>query len=99
MTLDLHGNLQRIQGANGKLDPHAWLNPCHPEVHRFMTELIADVVRRYSVAGIQLDDHFCFPQELGYDKFTQQLFQQYHAGASAPIDHARSIWIDWVPHG
>jgi uncharacterized lipoprotein YddW (UPF0748 family) len=95
LTRDVQGNLQRIQGANGQLDPHAWLNPCHPDVGRFITELIADVVRRYPVAGIQFDDHFCFPQELGYDRFTQQLFQQQHGGASAPLDRDRSRWNDW----
>ncbi len=76
LMLDLDGNLQRIQGANGKQDPHAWLNPCHDRVRKFMVDLIADLVQRYPVAGIQLDDHFCFPVELGYDPFTSQLFQQ-----------------------
>ncbi len=32
-----------------------------------MVDLITDVVDRYPVAGIQLDDHFAFPVELGYD--------------------------------
>jgi uncharacterized lipoprotein YddW (UPF0748 family) len=76
LTLDLDGNTQRIQGANGKQDPHAWLNPCHDRVRNFMVDLISDVVNRYPVAGIQLDDHFCFPVELGYDRSTQQLFNQ-----------------------
>ncbi len=95
LTIDLRGNLQRIQGANGAIDPHAWLNPCHPEVCKFTIDLITDLVRRYPVAGIQLDDHFCFPQELGYDRLTQELFQQHHAGQSAPIKHDRARWIDW----
>ena len=78
LMLDLHGNTQRIQGANRRQDPHVWLNPSHDRVRKFMVDLITDVVQRYPVAGIQLDDHFSFPVELGYDLFTQQLFQQQH---------------------
>jgi uncharacterized lipoprotein YddW (UPF0748 family) len=76
LLLDSHGNSQRIQGANHQLDPNVWLNPVHDRVRKFMVELIADVVCRYPVVGIQLDDHFSFPVELGYDLFTQQLFKQ-----------------------
>jgi uncharacterized lipoprotein YddW (UPF0748 family) len=95
LTLDINENLLRIQGANGELDPNAWLNPCHYTVRKFMVDLITDVVKRYRVAGIQLDDHFCFPQEMGYDKFSQQLFQQHNFGDIAPIEHDSEVWIEW----
>jgi uncharacterized lipoprotein YddW (UPF0748 family) len=85
LLLDANGNSQRIKGANQTLDPNAWLNPVHDRVRKFMVDLIADVVRRYPVAGIQLDDHFSFPVELGYDSFTQQLFKQQH----------QANWHDW----
>jgi uncharacterized lipoprotein YddW (UPF0748 family) len=85
LTLDVHGKMQRIQGANGKLDPNTWLNPCHDRVRTFMVDLITDVVRRYPVAGIQLDDHFSFPVEMGYDLFTQQLFDRQN----------RLKWDEW----
>jgi uncharacterized lipoprotein YddW (UPF0748 family) len=76
LSLDLSGNTQRIQGANAQKDPNAWLNCCDDRVRQFIIETIADVVRRYPVAGIQLDDHFAFPAELGYDRLTQQLFKR-----------------------
>jgi uncharacterized lipoprotein YddW (UPF0748 family) len=85
LLLDILGNSQRIQGANNKLDPNVWLNPTHDRVRKFMVDLIADVVCRYPVAGIQLDDHFSFPVELGYDLFTQQLFKQQH----------QANWHEW----
>lgn len=85
LLLDKRGNSQRIQGANNKLDPNVWLNPVHDRVRKFMVDLIADVVCRYPVAGIQLDDHFSFPVELGYDLFAQQLFKQQH----------QANWDDW----
>jgi uncharacterized lipoprotein YddW (UPF0748 family) len=95
LTLDINDKPQRVQGANGELDPNVWLNPCHYSVRRFMVDLITEVVKKYPVAGIQLDDHFCFPQELGYDKFTQLSFQQYNFGEMAPIEHDSEIWIEW----
>jgi uncharacterized lipoprotein YddW (UPF0748 family) len=95
LTLDINENIQRIQGANGELDPNAWLNPCHYRVQKFMVDTIVEVVKKYPVAGIQLDDHFCFPQEMGYDKFTQQLFQQHNFGELAPIEHDSEVWLQW----
>lgn len=96
LTLDINETPLRIQGANGELDPNAWLNPCHFRVRKFLVDLIAEVVRNYpGLAGIQLDDHFCFPQEMGYDRFTQQLFQQHNFGEVAPIEHDSETWIAW----
>jgi uncharacterized lipoprotein YddW (UPF0748 family) len=95
ITLDINENPQRIMGANGELDPNVWLNPCHFRVRKFMVDLITEVVKKYPVAGIQLDDHFSFPQELGYDKFSQTLFQQHNFGDIAPIEHDSEIWIEW----
>jgi uncharacterized lipoprotein YddW (UPF0748 family) len=76
LLLDDRGKSQRIKGANNTLDPNAWLNPADDRVRKFMVDLITDVVRRYPVDGIHLDDHFSFPVELGYDLFTQQLFKR-----------------------
>ena len=95
LTLDINETTQRIQGANGELDPNVWLNPCHYRVRKFMVDLITEVVKKYPVAGIQLDDHFCFPQEMGYDKFSQQLFQQHNFGDIAPIEHDSEVWLAW----
>jgi uncharacterized lipoprotein YddW (UPF0748 family) len=94
LALDAQGNRQRTIAASGKQDPNVWLNPCMPQVQGFLVDLITDLVQRYQVAGIQLDDHFGFPQELGYDKFTQDLFKQQR-GKIAPIDHSSSVWLDW----
>jgi uncharacterized lipoprotein YddW (UPF0748 family) len=85
LTIDRLGNLQRIQGANGQLDPQVWLNPCHDRVRQFVVETIGDLVARYPVAGVQLDDHFALPVELGYDELTQHLFAQ----------QPRANWDEW----
>ncbi|NET49126.1 MAG: family 10 glycosylhydrolase [Merismopedia sp. SIO2A8] len=73
----------------------AWLNPCHPEVQGFLTDLIVDVVRRYKVDGIQLDDHFGLPVEFGYDPYTIELYRQDHGGIDPPTDPRNSEWMAW----
>lgn len=72
-----------------------WLNPLHPEVQQFILDLIVEVVEKYDVAGIQLDDHFGLPVELGYDPYTVRLYQQEHQGKSPPTNPKDSEWIRW----
>ena len=56
----------------------AWLNPFHPEVQQLIKGLMLEVILQYKVDGVQLDDHFGIPVELGYDPFTIKLYQQEH---------------------
>jgi uncharacterized lipoprotein YddW (UPF0748 family) len=76
-------------------DPRVWLNPFHPEVQQFITSLIVEVVENYSVEGIQLDDHFGLPVELGYDPFTVKLYQQEHQGKTPPNNPKDQAWMRW----
>jgi uncharacterized lipoprotein YddW (UPF0748 family) len=64
-------------------------------VQQFIVDLIVEVVTQYDVAGIQLDDHFGLPVELGYDPFTVRLYQQEHHGKSPPNDPLDSEWMRW----
>ncbi len=72
-----------------------WLNPFHPSVQKFILDLIVEVVTQYDVAGIQLDDHFGLPVELGYDPFTVRLYQQEHRGKNPPDNPLNSEWMRW----
>jgi uncharacterized lipoprotein YddW (UPF0748 family) len=72
-----------------------WLNPAHPEVQDFLTDLIGDVVSRYSIEGIQLDDHFAMPIAMGYDPFTIELYRKEHDGLSPPDDPSDPSWMTW----
>lgn len=38
--------------------PQLWLDPGEPEVHRHTLAVILDVVRRYDIDGVHLDDYF-----------------------------------------
>ena len=76
----------------------AWLNPMHPEVRQFLIDLIVDVVERYPVDGIQLDDHFSLPISMGYDPYSVKLYQESHGGALPPEDPSAPGWIAWRAH-
>ena len=63
-------------------DGKYWLNPTHPEVQKFLTGLIGEVVENYEIDGIQLDDHFGIPRSMGFDAFTLGLFNKDNPGAA-----------------
>ncbi|MEB3310026.1 MAG: glycoside hydrolase family 10 protein [Snowella sp.] len=92
----------------GKTHERVWLNPLRPDVQKFISNLILEVVQNYDVDGIQLDDHFGYPADFGYDAFTLKLYQQDHAGKLPPhppvldpqadcvvADAAWQEWVNW----
>lgn len=97
LTLDSRGEQIRLKSHDSnKPDAQVWLNPCQLDVQKFIVDLIAEFVRKYpEIDGIQLDDHFGFPVELGYDPFTQNLYKQENSGIKAPQNHT-DTWIDWA---
>lgn len=83
--------------VHGENNEHrlVWLTPAHPEVQKFLTELIVEVVKKYDVDGIQLDDHFGMPSELGYDDYTIALYQKEHFGRLPSEDFQDPEWMSW----
>lgn len=96
LTLDKNGNSIRTKTIDGKPDHFVWFNPCHPEVQNFIVELIADVATRYAVDGIQLDDHFGFPVELGQDSFTRELYGVENRGKPLSSDPKNADRLKWT---
>ncbi len=90
--------LYAMHGANLRTSPlkdlRVWLNPAHPEVRARFVGLIEEIVQRCNVDGIQLDDHFAWPVELGYDDFTRGLFRA-ETGREPPDDHTDRFWMRW----
>ena len=76
-------------------EPRVWLNPAHPGVQDLMVNLLSEVVERYRVDGIQLDDHFGMPVEMGYDPYTVALYRAEHRGADPPTDPEDPAWMRW----
>ena len=91
--------VQRQDGSTvwweGKTHQRVWLNPLHPQVQQFITDLVVELVGNYDVDGIQVDDHFGYPSEFGYDEYTVALYQSEHQGQKPPTDPKDEDWIRW----
>ena len=74
--------------------PMVWLNPAHPEVRARFIGLVVEVLKRCRMDGIQLDDHFAWPIEMGYDPYTVALYQD-EKGIAPPKDHTNRVWMTW----
>lgn len=72
----------------------AWLNPFHPEVQQFITNLVMELVTQYNIDGIQFDDHMSLPYEFGYDKYTVGLYTQ-ETQNRAPTNPQEPEWVRW----
>ncbi|MEM1367358.1 MAG: glycoside hydrolase family 10 protein [Cyanobacteria bacterium P01_H01_bin.15] len=90
---------QRADGSTvwleGGQHERVWLNPIMPQVQDFLTALLVEIVERYDIDGIQVDDHFGYPSDFGYDSFTVDLYQAEHNGQAPPEDPKDDAWIDW----
>ena len=91
-------SLYALHGANLQTSPlrdlRVWLNPAHPGVRARFIGLIEETVNRCRVDGIQLDDHFAWPVELGYDDTTRALYRQ-QTGQEPPDDATDRSWMRW----
>ncbi len=87
--------------SNGKrivkegIHERVWLNPFRPDVQQFIEDLIVEIVKNYDVDGIQFDDHFGLPSELGYDAYTVALYKKEHNGQAPPLDSKNPEWVNW----
>ncbi|WP_353932915.1 glycoside hydrolase family 10 protein [Okeanomitos corallinicola TIOX110] len=72
----------------------AWLNPFHPEVQQFITNLLVELAYKYDIDGIQFDDHTSLPHEFGYDKYTVSLYRQ-EMQKNPPANSQDPEWVKW----
>ncbi|BAQ65108.1 glycoside hydrolase family 10 protein [Geminocystis sp. NIES-3709] len=90
---------QRQDGSKiwleGNVHERVWLNPLNPEVQNFIADLILEIVSKYDIDGIQVDDHFGYPSQFGYDPYTVELYRREHQGNLPPLDSKNPDWIQW----
>ena len=91
LTARQDGSVVVMQGRH----PRKWLNPLRPEVQELLLGMISEVVTRYDIDGIQLDDHFGMPVELGYDDYTVTRYRAEHDGDDPPDDPQEPEWVRW----
>jgi uncharacterized lipoprotein YddW (UPF0748 family) len=72
----------------------SWLNPFHPQVQKFIKDLVLEIVTNYDADGIQFDDHMSLPNEFGYDKYTIDLYTK-ETGSPPPSNPQDAAWIRW----
>ena len=71
-----------------------WLNPFHPEVQKFISELVLEAVSNYDLDGIQFDDHTSLPKTFGYDRYTLDLYRK-ETKKQAPANVDDPAWVKW----
>jgi uncharacterized lipoprotein YddW (UPF0748 family) len=79
----------------GGVIPRRWMNPFHPQVQKFLLELVDEVMTTYEVDGFQFDDHLGLPVEFGYDPYTVALYRADHNGQAPPDDPQDAEWLAW----
>lgn len=73
-----------------------WLNPVTAPVRRLLVELAIDACTRLPLDLIQLDDHFAWPVDLGYDPTTLAAWQRTRAGRLDPLPAPDApAWVSW----
>jgi uncharacterized lipoprotein YddW (UPF0748 family) len=91
LTQKADGSKTSKEGAHERV----WLNPLNPEVQKFIKSLLVEVVKNYDVDGVQLDDHFGYPYQYGYDPLTVKMYQSEHQGKNPPPDPKDVEWTNW----
>lgn len=87
---------RNAQGKFESSDGSAWLNPIHQEVQQFMFDLVLEAADKFDLDGIQLDEHFTWPDPaMGYDEYTKKAFADEHFGQDPPVDGSNVAWLKW----
>lgn len=71
-----------------------WLNPFHPKVQEFITNLVVEIMSQYDADGIQFDDHMSLPHEFGYDPYTVAWYTQ-ETQNNPPTNPEDPDWVGW----
>ncbi|CAN1209069.1 Glycosyl hydrolase-like 10 domain-containing protein [Tumidithrix helvetica PCC 7403] len=89
-TQQRDGSTTSISGAGEVM----WLNPFHPEVQQFITDLVLETITQYDADGVQFDDHMSLPNEFGYDRYTIALYKQ-ETKKNPPANPSDPAWMRW----
>lgn len=95
---DLHPDWvsKDITGVQTNKNGFYWLNGFHPQVQKFMTDMIVECVSKYpGLDGVQGDDRLpALPSNAGYDDFTKQLYKT-ETGKDVPTNPKETEFFNW----
>jgi len=84
-----------IAGNQTQKNNFYWLNGFHPEVQKFVTDMIVECVTKYNVDGVQGDDRLpALPSHAGYDDYTKQLYKT-ETGKDLPATPTETAFFNW----
>ena len=87
-AIDQDGRLVKKNGFE-------WLNAFDPEVQKYISDLMMEVVTNYDVDGVQGDDRLpALPTLGGYDEGTLARYRK-ETGKEAPRDIKDPEWVKW----
>ncbi len=73
-----------------------WMSAINPEVQKFVSGLVKEVINNYDVDGIEFSDRIpAMPVEGGYDSVTASIYKSEHNGAPPPADFRDAGWMRW----
>ena len=83
-------------GTQTQKNSFFWLNGFHPDVQKFLTDMIVECVNKYpGLAGIQGDDRLpALPSHAGYDDFTKALYKS-ETGKDVPSNPTETAFLNW----
>jgi uncharacterized lipoprotein YddW (UPF0748 family) len=76
------------------IEDRVWLSPFHPEVQKFIQDLVVELVANYDLDGIQFDDHFGLPSEFGYEPLTVLMYKK-DIKQPPSNDSRETFWVRW----
>ncbi|MFZ4724322.1 MAG: family 10 glycosylhydrolase [Paludibacter sp.] len=85
-----------IAGNQTEKNKFYWLNGFHPEVQKFLTDMIVECVTKYpGLDGVQGDDRLpALPSHAGYDDHTKQLYKT-ETGKDVPTNPTETAFFNW----
>ncbi len=66
-----------------------WLDPGNPEVRKYVIDIVMDVVRRYNIDGVHLDDYFYPYKSTAPGPFKDQSSFARHGGGKSLLEWRR----------
>jgi uncharacterized lipoprotein YddW (UPF0748 family) len=83
-------------GTQTEKNSFYWLNGFHPDVQKFVTDMIVECVTKYpGLDGVQGDDRLpALPSHAGYDDFTKNLYKA-ETGRDVPSSPTETQFVNW----
>lgn len=97
MAVSRKGDMFYLENGSTK---YYFMNPALPEVRDFLSGMYKELVRKYSIDGLQFD-YMRYPHsgdysnDFGYDAYTRQLFKDFSGTDPINLKPDDMLWEQW----